>query len=200
MRKLLVGVIVLFYSVTIVLAGKPVTPETALQAYLHNSDKSFKWELQETHQAEGITLYRVLFTSQQWRGITWKHEMMIMVPNDLKYNNALLFITGGHVKDGIPSTHQWDEDLVTSLSKVAKTDKTIVSLLWQVPNQPLYDDLTEDALISYTLHNYLQDHDFTWPLLFAMTKSAVRAMDVVQEFSKKDLKKKVNHFIVSGAS
>jgi len=202
MRKLILEILVLFCSFSIVSAGshKPVTPETALQAYLHNADKSFKWELQDKHQAEGITLYRVSFTSQQWRGITWKHEMMIMVPDQLKYKDALLFITGGHVSNGVPSTHKWDEDLVTSLNKVAKTDMTIVAIIWQVPNQPLYNDLTEDALISFTLHNYLQDHDFTWPLLFAMTKSAIRAMDVVQQFAKKDLKKKVDHFIVSGAS
>lgn len=200
MKKLLVGVIVLFYSVTIVLAGKPITPETAMQAYLHNSDKSFKWEIQDQARGEGVTLYRMIFTSQQWREITWKHEMFIIVPDILKYKDALLFITGGHVDKGVPSTHEWTESLTTSLSNVAKTNMSIVALLWQVPNQPLYDDLNEDALISFTLHNYLQDHDFSWPLLFPMTKSAIRAMDAVQEFSKKTLKRKVEHFVVSGAS
>jgi PhoPQ-activated pathogenicity-related protein len=200
MRKLLVGVLVLFYSVTIVLAGKPITPETAMNAYLHNSDKSFEWKVQDQARGDGVTLYRLLFTSQQWRGITWKHEMFVIVPDILKYKDALLFITGGHVDNGVPSQHDWNEDLAVSLSKIAKTDMSIVALIWQVPNQPLYDDLTEDALISYTLHNYLQDHDFTWPLLFPMTKSAIRAMDAVQEFSKKNLKRKVKHFVVSGAS
>jgi PhoPQ-activated pathogenicity-related protein len=73
-------------------------------------------------------------------------------------------------------------------------------MLWQVPNQPLYDNLTEDALISRTLHNYLTDHDFSWPLLFPMTKSAIRAMDVIQRFSKKMVHRKIKGFIVSGAS
>jgi PhoPQ-activated pathogenicity-related protein len=200
MRKLLVGALVLFYSVTIVLAGKPVTPETAMQAYLNNSDKSFEWKLQDQARGDGVTLYRLLFISQQWRGITWKHEMFVIVPDILKYKDAMLFITGGHLDKGEPSQHKWDEDLAVSLSNVAKTNMSIVALIWQVPNQPLYDDLTEDALISYTLHNYLQDHDFTWPLLFPMTKSAIRAMDAVQEFSKKTLKRKVEHFVVSGAS
>ena len=151
-------------------------------------------------KADGVTLYRILFTSQKWQGIIWNHEMTIMVPDMVKYNDALLFITGGSLKNGKPNTHEWDEDLTTCISQVAKTNMTIAAILWQVPNQPLYDDLTEDALISYTLHNYLNDHDLTWPLLFPMTKSAVRAMDVVQKFSKKELKWKVNHFIVSGAS
>ena len=202
MNKIYSFIIVLFCSVAITIASprKPITPETALQAYLHNSDKTFKWEVQDKKHMDGVTIYRVIMTSQQWRTITWKHEMFMIVPDMLKYNDALLFITGGHVENGEPSQHKWDEDLATSLSKVAKINMTIVALLWQVPNQPLYGDLTEDALISYTLHNYLGDHDFTWPLLFPMTKSAIRAMDAVQQFAKKEIKRKVSHFIVSGAS
>jgi PhoPQ-activated pathogenicity-related protein len=187
-------------SRTAVITKTAVTPETALQAYLQNSDNSFKWEVQDKFKAEGVTLYRVLFTSQQWRGINWNHEMTIMVPDILKFNDALLFITGGSVKNEIPNTHKWDEELTTSLSQIAKTNMAIAAIVWQIPNQPLYDDLTEDALISYTLYNYLNDHDFTWPLLFPMTKSAIRAMDVVQNFAKTKLNNKVNHFIVSGAS
>jgi len=200
MRKVLFGILLFSVAIVFSCSRNPVTPETALQSYLHNSDKSFKWEVQDKTKAEGVTLYRILFTSQQWRGINWNHEMAVMVPDILKYNDALLFITGGSVKNGKPNIHEWKEDLTTSLSQVARTNMAIAAIVWQVPNQPLYDDLTEDALISYTFHNYLNDHDFTWPLLFPMTKSAVRAMDVLQKFAKKEVKRKVNHFIVSGAS
>ena len=200
MKKILFGFLMLICSVSFLSASKPITPETALQAYLYNGDKSFKWEVQDKKKGDGVMLYRLQYTSQTWRGIAWKHEMFVMVPDILKYNDALLFITGGHNTNTVPSTHKWDEELVTSLSKIAKTNMSIVSLIWQVPNQPLYGDLTEDALISYTLHQYLGDHDFTWPLLFPMTKSAIRGMDVVQQFSKKEIKRKVCHFIVCGAS
>ena len=202
MKKLLIILFVLFSSSVILLSaeGKKITPDNALQAYLNNSDKTFKWEIQDIHKADGVTLYRILFTSQKWQGITWNHEMTIIVPEVLKYKDALLFITGGSLDKGKPNTHNWDEDLIVGLSKLSKTNMTIAAIIWQVPNQPLYDDLTEDALISYTLHNYLNDHDLTWPLLFPMTKSAVRAMDVVQKFSKKELRWKIKHFIVSGAS
>jgi len=202
MKKVLSLIILLYISSAIALAApkKPITPETALQAYLQNSDKSFKWEVQDKKKGDGVMIYRVQYTSQIWREITWKHEMFIMVPDILKYNDALLFITGGHNDNTVPSSHKWDEDLAKALSGVAKTNMTIVALVWQVPNQPLYGDLTEDALISYTLHNYLNDHDFTWPLLFPMTKSAIRGMDVVQQFAKKEIKRKVKQFVVSGAS
>jgi PhoPQ-activated pathogenicity-related protein len=200
-RTLLIFNILLFSSM--LASGKEnkkVTPDNALQSYLHNSDKSLKWEIEDMQKGNGVTLYRILFISQKWQGITWRHEMTIIVPEILKYKDALLFITGGSLSNGKPNIHKWGEDLIISLSRMAKTNMTMTAIIWQVPNQPLYDDLTEDALISYTLHNYLNDHNVTWPLLFPMTKSAIRAMDVVQKFSRKELRWKIKHFIVSGAS
>ena len=94
-----------------------LTPETALQAYLHNSDKSFRWEVQEKQKAEDVTLYRILFTSQKWRDIEWNHELMIIVPDVLDSGDALLFITGGSVKDGKPNTHEFNDDLVKSIGQ-----------------------------------------------------------------------------------
>jgi PhoPQ-activated pathogenicity-related protein len=202
MREIKTGFFILFCFILFLTSckEKPVTPETALQAYLKTPDKSFKFEVRNKLKSEGISFYQIIFTSQIWRGIEWKHELTVMVPDSLKYEDALLFITGGSVKNGEPNAHEFSEDLTQSLSHLASTNKAVVALLWQVPNQPLYDDLTEDALISFTLHNYENDHDFTWPLLFPMTRSAVRAMDVVQKFADSELKRNVSHFIVSGAS
>jgi PhoPQ-activated pathogenicity-related protein len=203
MKKILVGILFLMGSFSILPSNaqsKPITPETALQAYLHNNDNSFTWEIKDKLKSEGLTFYRVQYVSQTWQGIKWTHDLMIMVPDELQFNNALLFITGGSNHDGEPNTHTYTEDLPQAFGKMAITNKTLIALLWQVPNQPLYDGLTEDALISRTLHNYQNDHNFSWPLLFPMTKSAVRAMDLVQQFSKKEVHKKIKGFVVSGAS
>ncbi|PIF05624.1 MAG: PhoPQ-activated pathogenicity-like protein PqaA type [Draconibacterium sp.] len=180
--------------------SEPVTPENALQSYLNNGDNSFSWEVNDKVKAEGVTVYRIIFTSQVWRDIKWKHELTVMVPDDIQYDDALLFITGGSIKNGEPRIHQWDKAEIQSLSKIAQINKAITSIIWQVPNQPLYDGLTEDALISFTLHNFQNDHDYSWPLLFPMTKSAIRAMDVVQLFAKKEFNKNIEGFVVSGAS
>lgn len=177
-----------------------VTPDNALQSYLDNGDNSFKWEVQDSTKTDGAKLYRIIFTSQTWRDTVWNHELTVIVPDTVSYNDGMLFITGGSITKGEPNTHKWDKDIIVALAEVAKTNKAIVALVWQVPNQPLYNGLTEDELISYTLHNFQKDSDYTWPLLFPMTKSAIKAMDVVQEFSSKSLKSKVDQFVVTGAS
>lgn len=182
-------------------AQQSVTPQTALQRYLENGDKSFKWEVKDSFTVSDIKVYEILLTSQKWREFTWTHQLTVLVPKENKHDGALLFISGGSNKDGLPNwEHAKEEGLPVSLAKIATDNKSVVALLNQTPNQPLFNDLTEDALISYTLHQFKADKDYSWPLLFPMVKSAVRAMDVVQELSEKDLNHKINRFVVSGAS
>ena len=180
----------------------PITPETALQRYLDNGDKTFTWEITETYKVNNgsITAYDLTMTSQQWREHIWKHQLTILVPEKILHDGALLFVTGGSVKDGEPNFKSHDDDLTENMGIIAQKNSAIVSIVRQTPNQPLYDDYTEDELISFTLHNFKNDGDYTWPLLFPMVKSAVKAMDAAQEFSKKELKHKLNRFIVTGAS
>lgn len=180
-------------------AQNSITPETALKSYINNGDKSFKWEVKDSLTKDKVTMYNLVLTSQTWRKITWRHQLTIFVPQDLQYDGALLFVTGGSNKEEQPNWSKEDK-LWGSLAGMAAKTKAIVTLIKQVPNQPLYGDLTEDALISYTLHNFKKDNDYSWPLLFPMVKSAVRAMDAVQEFAKKNNNFAVNRFVISGAS
>lgn len=196
--KLLVLHLIVFLIVGIGYAQ--VTPETALRSYLDNGDNSFKWETVDKIKVQGVKAYRVVFTSQKWQNIEWRHEMVVVVPVKQKYDEALLFITGGSIKDGQPNLHKWKDDMTLALGEIAKRNRAVTAVLWQVPNQPLYDNLKEDALISYTLHNFKNDGDYTWPLLFPMTKSAVKAMDVIQQLTDKQARKPVSGFVVSGAS
>ncbi len=181
-------------------AQKALTPETALDGYINNGDKTFRWELKESFALENVKAYELLLTSQQWHEFVWTHQLTILVPDQNAYDGALLFITGGSNKKGLPNWKGKDDGFTKELAKVAVKNKGIVALLRQTPNQPLYGDLTEDALISFTLHNFKEDGDYSWPLLFPMVKSAVRAMDAVQEFSKQTLNHEVKRFVVSGAS
>lgn len=194
-----VGILLLawFFSCN---SPKEITPETALQAYLQNDDKTYDWELKESYEFDGLNVYNLLVTSQKWREYTWRHQVAVIVPDSLNYDGALLFITGGSNKDEMPNWKKPDDDNIRIMSSVAKKNRAIVAVVFQVPNQPLYGDLTEDELISLTLHNYRNDKDYSWPLLFPMVKSAIRTMDAVQAFSEKELEHDINRFLVSGAS
>ena len=179
---------------------EPVTAETALQSYLQNGDRSFAWEVKDSFRLDQVMAYDLLLTSQQWREHTWTHQLTVLVPAENKHDGTLLFITGGSVANGQPKWKGQDDERLQSFAQVAAKNQAITALIRQVPNQPLYDDMTEDELISFTLDNFKKDHDYTWPLLFPMTKSAIRAMDAIQEFSASALDHDVARFVVSGAS
>lgn len=189
----------LFASTWSLKAQQTITPETALKSYINNGDNTFTWELKDSFPLGDVTGYNLLLTSQKWRGITWRHQLTVLVPKENLHDGAMLFITGGSNKDEQPNWSAKDK-LWPSLAGIASKNKAIVALLKQAPNQPLYGKLTEDALISYTLHNFKKDGDYSWPLLFPMVKSAVKSMDAIQAFAKQNLKHDINGFVVTGAS
>ena len=177
-----------------------VTAENALSSYLDNGDTTYHWSLESTFDLQGVKGYDLLLTSQKWREYTWVHQLTVFVPPSVEYNGTFLWITGGSINNGKVNWtgHDDIENVMFAMSSLKNS--AIVSILRQTPNQPLYNNLYEDALISYTLHQFIGDGDFTWPLLFPMTKSAIRAMDAIQEFSNSKLQHQVDKFVVSGAS
>jgi len=196
--KSIFGLLLMVLMSNVIFAQK-ITPENALKSYLDNGDKTYNWELKDSTVLENVTAYHLLLTSQKWREYTWRHQLTIFIPKNRLYDGAMLFITGGSNKEEQPKWSTSD-NLWQPLAEMADKNKAVVALIKQVPNQPLYGDLTEDALISYTLHQFKLDKDYSWPLLFPMVKSAVRSMDAVQEFTKQKVKFNVNDFVISGAS
>lgn len=184
-------------------AQDTVTPATALQHYLHNGDRHYQWELKDSFSMGPVKGYDLLLTSQKWKQYTWKHQLTILAPADNRYDGALLFITGGH-NDKETEMPGWKnsakDKFVKQLAMMATKNNAMVTILRQIPNEPLFDSLVEDQIISYTLHRFKEDGDYSWPLLFPMVKGAVKAMDAIQEFAGKRLYHPVNRFVVSGAS
>lgn len=172
--------------------------DDALFEYVGKPDPAFAWQLVSANELPAGTVYSIELTSQNWQGILWKHVLYIIKPRIVfRPKHALLYITGGSIQDGKPST---GDDEVKMLSQVSQAIGGVVAVLRQVPNQPLYDDLSEDALISYTFEKYMQTGDATWPLLLPMAKSAVKAMDATQAFAKDKFGMTIEHFVVTGAS
>ena len=180
------------------------TGRADLAGYLAKPDLSYQWMLVRKSDAINATLYELRLTSQTWQGIVWEHNLNVFVPNApapgvqaAARGAALLMVDGGSQKnlDKPPGT-----DAILYGSMLAQKIGVPCAVLRQVPNQPLLDGLREDALIAETLRRYSETGDATWPLLFPMTKSVIRAMDALGEFSARDLGGRLEKFLVTGAS
>lgn len=167
----------------------------ALEDYVRKKDSSFNWKRNEQQALKtGGTLTHLELVSQTWRGQFWSHHLLVIRPAAVRTPSfALLFVTGG----GYNAPGEKELEL---FQKVADRAGVLVGILNKVPNQPLYDGKTEDALIAHTFDQYLKTGDATWPLLFPMVKSAVRGMDTLQQFAAKEWNQKVESFVISGAS
>lgn len=180
------------------------TPETALSDYIHNGDTSFQWTVIDSTQVADVTAYRLLLRSQTWRGIPWMHEMVVVVPQRVKHSEALLHLTGGGEDEqtGEIRYHDWNDGTIQTVGQMAHNCQAVTAIVWQVPRQPLFGGKVEDVLVSYTYHQFQQTGDYTWPLLFPMTKTAIRAMDAVQQLvdSRRKKGRRVTHFVVNGVS
>ncbi len=140
--------------------------------------------------AQDAKVQDLQLTSLQWQGGTWTHRLQIVKPAKMLYpDRALLIITFGNGSA--------EEAMLAKVA--ANANGAPAAILYGVPNQPLFD-LKEDALIAHTFVKYLETGDADWPLLFPMTKSAVKAMDAISEFSQKEWGHKIDKFVVSGGS
>lgn len=171
--------------------------QAGLDDYIKKDDGAFAWKFEETTKTPLGEFHRITLTSQVWQGITWKHQLRIFEPKKVTNPEAMvLFITGGSNKN-LDEVRGGDTLLGFSIAEACQAR---VAVLAQVPNQPLLGDKSEDALIAETFIRYLETKDETWPLLFPMAKSAVKAMDASTAFMKDKHKEDVSKFVVSGGS
>lgn len=176
-----------------------VAPHNALVHYLQNSDESYDWQVEDSISVNESTIYQVKMTSQTWRDLVWEHSLSIVVPNEVDHNGALLFISGGNNRND--DLHPgYNNEVLKSVAAIAQQNKAVTALIKQVPNQPLFGGKTEDEIISYTFHNYQEDGDYTWPLLFPMVKSVIKGMDTVQSLIDEKKGVAIDHFMLTGYS
>jgi PhoPQ-activated pathogenicity-related protein len=153
------------------------------------------WDVRAVRSLAGGRLYDVVLTSQQWQGITWKHVLQIHEPEVVRFpNHVLLFVTGG--VNGRPPG-DGETEMGAGLCRLTGSR---VAVLFQVPNQPLLGDHVEDDLITETWLRYLETGDASWPLLFPMVKSAVKAMDAIEQIAGQQWQDPVDGFVITGAS
>ena len=170
-------------------------------------DPTYSWKVVREAGTDGLKQWVVDLKSQTWRTgkdvdrPVWQHWLIVVKPEKVTSNTALLFIVGG-ANGGDPPQSADGRTLA-----IAKATGSVVAELKIVPNQGLvfHNDghsRKEDDLIAYTWDQFLKTGDETWPARLPMVKSAVRAMDCVQEFlaSGQGGGHKIDKFVVAGGS
>jgi PhoPQ-activated pathogenicity-related protein len=172
-----------------------------LARYLALPDTSYTWREVSSVRLGEADVTQLVMTSQTWRGIPWKHQLVIIRPKSLERasTQALLFIHGGRWKPEYETGQAQLPREARIFVRLAETLRAPVAVLRHVPFQPLFDR-REDALIAYTFDHYLETGEPDWPLLLPMVKSASRAMDAVQAFARERWQHPVDAFTVTGAS
>ena len=194
------------------LTAKEPTPPTAsaaqspaLSEYVAQPDASYQWRKHREGKLGAGTFVELILTSQTWRTIPWKHQLFIYRPSVVDSpSQAMLLIAGGRWSDALEEAPDGTNDKMPDEAKVvatlAESMRSPVAVLLQVPEQPLFGDMVEDEIISYTFAEFMKSGDANWPLLLPMVKSAVRGMDAIQEFAKAEWQIDIKHFLVTGAS
>ena len=173
-----------------------------LKKYVHAPDASYSWKLRQQARVGEHEICEIIMTSQTWRGIPWKHQLYILKPAKVTNTRAVLFIAGGSWRkqyEGPPQGLNLPSE-VRLLAHVAQRLGSVIAVIKHVPHQPILGGMVEDQIISYTFDKFLTTGDTSWPLLRPMVKSAVRAMDTVQDHCKKRWNVSIDGFTVSGGS
>lgn len=186
--------------------GAWTAPAGPLQDYVNAPDPHFTYAPVTASARPGYRLFVLDMTSQSWKdGLIshplWKHWLTIVVPDTLSTDVGMLVVSGGNNAHDRPPSGAPQEVIVVALAT-----GSAIAVLQGVPNEPVVfadenRSRTEDEIIAYSFDKFLTTSDPTWPLLLPMVKSAVRAMDVVQDFGPRaDPPFAVNRFVLTGAS
>ncbi|MCX7699345.1 MAG: PhoPQ-activated pathogenicity-related family protein [Gemmataceae bacterium] len=164
-----------------------------LPEYVRKPEPAFAWKLEKTTKLNNGTVYTLDMVSQTWQNIDWKHKVVVFSPDGVKPANTMLLLNAGGEPGGA---------MFAVALELTRRIGSPVAIVFGVPNQPLFGGKKEDALIAETFCRFLdcQGEDESWPLLFPMVKSVVKAMDAIQEFARREWQHEVKDFIVGGAS
>lgn len=172
--------------------------QAGLVEYVNQPDPTFAYQVVQVEEQDGAAAYTVRLTSQTWRGIPWEHWLLILRPAGIRHTDAaVLLIHGGDVNASMPSLQRGE---VRALQTIASATGSVGAVLYQVPNQPLFDGLREDALISFTYERFLDGGGADWPLLFPMVKSASAAMTAIEGVMKESHGQTITRFMTTGGS
>ncbi|MFM2095873.1 MAG: hypothetical protein RIS70_2997 [Planctomycetota bacterium] len=201
---LLVALLLLWSHSFQAVAAPPSPRITPLDEYVRKPDPVFAWKTVKSIPGNPATVHFLQLTSQTWltehvvdRPV-WNHWVVVVVPEKVRSDKALLFVGGGGNDRPMPDK---PDPIVV---KVAEETQSIAVELRMVPNQPLVfhqdgQPRKEDDLIGYAWDQFLKTGNPEWLPRLPMVKSVVRCMDCIQAFSKEQ-GHPVEKFVIAGGS
>lgn len=203
--KLLISTMAVFLACLQIAWGGP---ETALRDYVSAADPAYGYSHVSTVQRPGFTAHILSMTSQNWRvnsevnRTLWNHWMVVIVPANILSTTGAILVGGGDNSQLPPSLNSTE---VFIGAQLAMASGTVVSIVFNVPNQPLvFADAPspqgEDALVAYSWDKAMDTADWSWPVYLPMVKAVVRAMDTAQAYVPAVTGLPLQSFIVIGFS
>ena len=166
--------------------------ETALDRYVAKPDKTYSWKVVAEDPGRG-------------RDPLHRRSEIADLANHERRRSARLAALAHHRQAGqtdrdhsrtcssraAPTSTLRRPNSTRLMATTAKATHGIIAELKMVPNQPLvfHNDghlRKEDDFIAYTWDQFLKGGDDEWPARLPMVKSAVRAMDCIQELLASD--------------
>jgi len=186
-----------------------------LSDYVHHDDGFYSWTELSATEYDGYTTYVLNMTSQKWYDETfssrpiWWHYLTIHVPHTMRFpDSGFLYVGSGNNNNMNPPGPT--DGQVRRMAEFTAATGIVSANLKMVPNQPIIfeDDglnRSEDTLIAWTWKRFYEEQveGINNPQVLArmpMCKSAVRAMDAMQELVKEKTGVDIEQFMIHGES
>jgi len=130
-----------------------------------------------------VRVIRLSFISQVWHGFTWKHHARIYLPDDNMMHEQVgiigthrSFTQPGNKREFIPGTGLRSED---EFAEGTALDLNIPIMIFSTPDEGL-DDMDESDLMGFGMQKMMATGDLTWSGYYAIAKSYLRAITLMQ--------------------
>ena len=141
-----------------------------LGCFIKHEDHSYKYEYlpEESSHSDKFDVKTYLLHSQTWpieenseiQTTVWKHKLVLYVPHEVGYKQALLYVGGGYNrnKEGKETFDKPKENL--DYAKIALTNEAPVVVIEDVPNQFLSINgkpAKEDQILANTYRQVMEN-------------------------------------------
>lgn len=174
-----------------------------LRAYVVQADPALAWISRVEGRLGAARVRELVLTSQVWQGRPWRHQLVVICPNNARPGRpGVLFMAGGDWREryGEQPARVAPPAGTDRYVRIARRLEAPLTVLLQVPFQPLAAGLTEDALVAWSFEQFFAGAGDASPLLLPMAKAGSAALTAMAGIAAHDCHVAPQRFVVTGAS